>query len=70
MPTIDLSIEGMSCGHCVSSVRRALQSIPGISVTDVRIGSASVETDEAPGPIDAINGAIEDAGFVAAVANR
>ena len=70
MPTIDLSIEGMSCGHCVSSVKRALESVPGISVTEVRIGGASVETELAPAPIDAIKDAVEGAGFFAEVATR
>ena len=67
MTAIALSITGMSCGHCVSAVKRALESVPGVNVTDVRVGAASVETDLMPAPIDAIRSAVEDAGFFATV---
>ena len=67
MPTIALSIEGMSCGHCVGAVKRALESVPGVSVKDVRIGAASLETELTPAPIDAIKGAVEGAGYNATV---
>jgi copper chaperone CopZ len=68
MPTTKLSIEGMSCGHCVSAVKQALESVPGVSVKDVRVGSATIETAAAPGPVEAIKAAIEDAGYFAEVA--
>ena len=67
MSTIALSIEGMSCGHCVGAVKRALQSVPGVTVSDVRVGAASIETDLVPAPIDAIKTAVEDAGYSASV---
>ena len=68
MPTIALSIQGMSCGHCVHAVKRALESVPGVSVTDVHVGAASVVTELNPVPVDAIKAAIEDAGYFAEVA--
>ena len=59
METITLSISGMSCGHCVASVRAALDAVPGARVQDVRIGSATV----AGGTPAALIAAVEDAGY-------
>ncbi|MGH7713396.1 MAG: heavy-metal-associated domain-containing protein, partial [Gemmatimonadaceae bacterium] len=39
---IRLEIDGMSCGHCVASVRTALATVPGVQVADVSIGQARV----------------------------
>ena len=30
-----IQINGMSCGHCVSAVRKALTAVPGVTVGDV-----------------------------------
>ncbi|MGI8673290.1 MAG: cation transporter, partial [Luteitalea sp.] len=35
-----LTIEGMSCGHCIKAVTMALQDLPGVTVKDVRVGQA------------------------------
>jgi copper chaperone len=69
MTTVGLSIDGMSCGHCVAAVKQALESVPDVVVRDVRIGTATVETDD-PATIDAIKAAIEDAGYFAEVVTR
>ena len=45
MTTHELRIEGMSCGHCVKTVDRALRATPGVLKVDVEIGRARVETD-------------------------
>jgi copper chaperone CopZ len=37
-----LSIEGMHCDACVRRVRKALESVEGIHVEDVKVGSAVV----------------------------
>ncbi|MBI4536241.1 MAG: cation transporter, partial [Ignavibacteriae bacterium] len=42
----ELKIEGMTCNHCVMSVRRELSKVPGVKVGDVQIGSARVEYAE------------------------
>ena len=48
--THELTIEGMSCGHCVSAVREALTKVPGVTKADVsldatKIGHARIEGD-------------------------
>ena len=47
MERTTLNISGMSCGHCVGRVTRALASIGGIEVEDVKIGSATIGYDPA-----------------------
>ncbi len=42
-----LKIEGMSCGHCVSRVVRALGGVEGVRVVDVAVGRGSVVADDA-----------------------
>ena len=39
----EFKIEGMSCGHCVSAVRSALDQIDDLNVVDVTLGGATVE---------------------------
>ena len=59
-----LTIENMSCGHCVARVKKALDAVPGIVVDDVQIGSARVAERE-PGALAAAIRALEDAGYPA-----
>ena len=41
-----LHIEGMSCGHCLNAVNRALSAVPGVRIDAIRIGRADVSYDE------------------------
>ena len=43
--TIRLTIEGMTCDHCVMSVKSALVKQEGVKDAKVRIGSAEVEVE-------------------------
>jgi copper chaperone len=60
-----LAIEGMSCGHCVKAVTRALERVQGVDVQEVRIGSARVAYDPARTSADAIIDAVNDEGYTA-----
>ena len=42
MNTIDLQVEGMSCGSCVKHVTQALQSLPGVRGVEVDLPSGRV----------------------------
>ena len=60
--TETLQIEGMSCDHCVASVRSALAGVSGAVVESVEIGSATVDA----GPEatrERLVEAVEQAGF-------
>lgn len=62
MDTTTITISGMSCGHCVSAVRKALTEVTGVAVQDVQIGTAVVEVESAAARA-AAEAAIERAGF-------
>jgi copper chaperone len=63
VPTRTLTIEGMSCGHCVKAVTMALQEVPGVDVKDVRVGRAVIDAEEPPVTGDQLAAAIDEAGF-------
>ena len=65
MEQLKLDITGMSCGHCVSRVRSALQSLPGVEVKSVEIGSANVAYDPGVTSSGTIAAAVTDAGYEA-----
>ncbi|MDP2846889.1 MAG: cation transporter [Humidesulfovibrio sp.] len=62
MPAI--TVKGMSCNHCVMSVTKALQSLPGVTGVSVDLlsGKAAFESAE---PLDpaVVKKAIEKIGF-------
>jgi copper chaperone len=58
-----LTIEGMSCQHCVMSVKKALESISGVSSVDVSIGNAKVTFDGSKTNRDEIAKAVVGAGY-------
>lgn len=45
MEHTSLTINGMSCGHCVRSVDRALRELDGVEIEEVKVGSATVTYD-------------------------
>ncbi|HEY0779180.1 MAG TPA: cation transporter [Gemmatirosa sp.] len=68
MESLQLAITGMSCGHCIASVRQALGHLDGVEVQNVAIGSARVTYDPARTRPDAIADAVRDEGYDAQVA--
>lgn len=57
-----LKISGMSCGHCVMSVKNALKGVPGIKSFNVVIGEATVESENTLDP-KVLKDAIEEEGY-------
>lgn len=45
MEKLTLHIEGMSCGHCLNTVNKALASLEGVEIDSVKIGRADVRYD-------------------------
>jgi copper chaperone CopZ len=64
--TLTLTINGMSCSHCLNAVQRALAAVPGLEIVSVRIGRADVRYDPALSNPDTIAAAVSDAGYEAA----
>ncbi len=65
METLNLTIGGMSCGHCVKAVDQALKAVAGVHVMDVKVGGASLQYDPAQTSPAAIASAVSDAGYEA-----
>ena len=63
MERVTLKIEGMSCGHCVASVKSALSALEGVDVEQVAIGQAVISHDPAVTSTDVIVQAVEDEGY-------
>ena len=63
MAEANMTIEGMSCQHCVMAVKKALGGVPGILESNVQIGSAVVKYDESKIIKEDIETKIEDAGY-------
>lgn len=63
MTSAEIKVEGMSCQHCVMSVRKAVEGLDGIKSSNVEIGKVSVEFDEGKVSQDAIEAAITQAGY-------
>ena len=69
MERLTLTIEGMSCEHCVRAVRGRLEKTAGVKVSDVQVGTATLEFDPAKVNVDDIEEAIADEGYTAFVAD-
>ena len=65
MERTELSIDGMSCGHCVGQVTKALRTVPGVVVEQVAVGKAQVSFDPAKASRDAVADAVTKAGYAA-----
>jgi copper chaperone len=65
-----LTIEGMSCGHCVAAVDRALKALQGVEVEQVTIGRASVRYDPETTSQAEITDAVHDEGYLVTSAEQ
>ncbi|MDV8022673.1 heavy metal-associated domain-containing protein [Rhodococcus sp. IEGM 1330] len=59
-----VTVTGMTCGHCVSSVREEISSIPGVTAVNVDLASGRVDIDsDTTIEHTAIAQAIDEAGY-------
>ena len=63
MENLTLQIDGMSCGHCVSRVEKALAKLEGVDVRNVEVGSAEMSYDPSRVSPDRILEAVDGLGF-------
>ncbi|MFB9074347.1 heavy-metal-associated domain-containing protein [Citricoccus parietis] len=61
-------VEGMTCGHCVTSVTEELSALDGVATVDVDLVPGGVSTVTVTGPVApaAVRAAIEEAGYTPA----
>jgi copper chaperone len=67
METVQLKIEGMTCGGCVNSVTRTLKAVPGVEKVDVSLADsrATLTYDPAKAGVADFKRAVERAGYEA-----
>ncbi len=65
MEPLHLTIEGMTCEHCVRAVDGRLRKTPGVEVERVKVGSADLRYDPARTNAEQIADAIADEGYTA-----
>ncbi len=65
MKEVTLKVQGMTCGHCVSSVKGALDVVDGISDVEVKLeeGTVHVKYDESKVNVDQMKSLIDDQGY-------
>lgn len=63
MRNISVEISGMSCEHCVNRVKKALDSLVGITASDVTVGKAIITFNEKIVTEKDISKAIDKAGY-------
>lgn len=65
--TTTTTVNGMTCGHCVSSVQEELGALPGVTEVSVELnaGGDSPVTITSERELDgtAINAAVDEAGY-------
>jgi len=61
--TKTLTIEGMSCMHCVNRVKDALEAVAGVSRVDVSLEEKKATVEGERLKEDALKAAVEDAGY-------
>ena len=62
--TYRLTIDNMSCDHCVRRVGKALAGVPGVRVAEIAVGTATVNAPD-DAALAAALAAVADAGYPA-----
>ena len=63
MKRYELTIEGMTCHHCIMAVKSELTKIKAIKIKEVNIGSAILEMNDDSPTQAAVHNAIKEAGY-------
>ena len=63
MERITLALSGMTCGHCVGTVRKTLSGLDGVEVEAVGINTATLVVDTSRTPVATIEQTLDDVGY-------
>ena len=64
MTTSTWTVTGMTCGHCVASVKEEVGELDGVTAVEVDLDSGAVTvTSEQPLDDAAVRAAVEEAGY-------
>ncbi len=58
----ELKVDGMTCGGCAASVKRAVQALDSNANVDINLSNKTVKVDTTI-QLDAVKSAVEDAGY-------
>nr|WP_048125117.1 copper ion binding protein [Methanosarcina lacustris] len=60
-----IKVEGMSCGHCVMRVKKAIEGLEGVTKVDVSLENkqAVVEFDEGKTDVEKIKAVVKETGY-------
>ncbi|MHB1137988.1 MAG: heavy-metal-associated domain-containing protein [Microthrixaceae bacterium] len=62
--TTKINVDGMSCGHCVTSVTNEVRKLDGVKGVDVDLAAGTVQiTSDAPLDEADVNAALDEAGY-------
>ncbi|MBE7412728.1 MAG: copper ion binding protein [Leptospiraceae bacterium] len=65
MKTLELNVNGMSCGHCVNTITKSLKALAGVKEVEVSLlnKKVSVSFEENTVQAEKIKESIVDAGY-------
>lgn len=64
MATATYEVTGMTCDHCVATIKGEFKKFDGVTDVSVDLGSGKVDvTSDQPIDVEALRSAITDAGF-------
>ena len=65
MQNVTLSVQGMSCGHCVNAIEESVSKLEGVNRVKVKLDAAEVEVsfNESQVSIEKIKETIDDQGY-------
>ena len=64
--TREYTVQGMTCSHCVLSVREEVSGVPGVSAVDVDLASGRLTVTGSAVDERAVREAVADAGYAVA----
>jgi len=67
----EFQVEGMNCGHCEMTVKKALQGIEGVKsvLVDLKTGKVKVEAEPGKTSKESLIETIENSGYKASAVN-
>lgn len=57
------TVEGMTCGHCVSSVKEEIGEVAGVTAVDVTLETGAVQVTGEDFTDEAVKAAVVEAGY-------
>lgn len=65
MKMVNYKVEGMSCGHCVKSVKKAAQNVAGVIEADVSLenNDISLKIDESLFNLEELKKTVSEVGY-------